>query len=88
MQDHARQAGVTAYPPSSSRREALRKLEQLIGPEAVPGWLRIPQPAFSGVTAGAMLQSDPQRLLERLEMIEADDDDDLDEIAGDGEGVK
>jgi hypothetical protein len=82
MQDHARQAGVAAY-SSSIRREALRKLEQLIGPDIIPGWLRIPQPAFDGMTAGQMLQRDPQRLLDRLEQIEADDD--LDEIAGETE---
>lgn len=63
----------------SVSQKALRKLEQVIGPEKVSAWLASPQPAFTDLTAGQMLQRYPERVLELIELLEAEGE--LDEIS-------
>lgn len=74
-QTHARQAGVAAS-PSSIRRKVLRKLEQIVSPQGVPGWLARPQPVFDDQPPARLLQTDPGRVLRHLKMIDAGDDSD------------
>lgn len=63
------------------RAECLRVLERLIGADAVPGWLKLRQPALGDETGAQLLQNDPSRLLRHLRMLDAqlsgEDDEDL-----------
>ena len=62
------------------RAQALKILQRVIGPEAIPQWLKSQQPAFDDLTAGQALQRDPQRVLRHLQLLESSLDGD--EIEG------
>ncbi len=53
----------------NARRECYRLLGRLIGHEAIPQFLRTPQPALEDRT-GAQLLTDPAALLTRLKALE------------------
>lgn len=54
----------------NARRECFRLLGRLIGAEAVPQFLRTPQPALEDRTGAELLQADPAALLKRLRELE------------------
>ena len=62
----------------TARRECTRILKRLIGAEAIPQFMKTPQPALEDKTGAQLLKNEPKRLLERLRILE-------DEIEGRGE---